>query len=322
MIYICANYASVTENVTLNVPSKWDLVIWLETRKSVPMDKTLISFGHGYSAQALAQRLIVDGWRVFGTTRNAQTADAMRDTGVIPLMWGDDDISAAVDQASHVLTSIAPTEAGDPVLARFGDDIARNTSRLTWVGYLSTTGVYGDHGGAWVDETTPLTPTTQRGKNRVAAERAWGAMHGLPLHIFRLAGIYGPGRGPFAKVRNGTAQRIIKPGQMFSRIHVDDIANAVHLSMLSPRTGGTIYNLCDNDPAPPQDVISYAAELLGLPLPPQVDFATADLTPMARSFYSENKRVSNARIKSDLGLELIHPDYKSGLDAILLTEQG
>ena len=286
------------------------------------MEKTLLSFGHGYSAQALAQRLVSDGWRVFGTTRNAQTADAMRNAGVIPLMWNSAEIPQILDQASHILTSIAPTDAGDPVLARFGDDIARNADRLTWAGYLSTTGVYGDHGGDWVDETTALNPTTQRGKNRVAAERAWGDVVGLPLHIFRLAGIYGPGRGPFAKVRNGTAQRIIKPGQMFSRIHVDDIGNAVHLSMLSPRSGGTIYNLCDNDPAPPQDVISYAAELLGLPLPPQVDFATADLTPMARSFYSENKRVSNKRIKSDLGLELIHPDYKSGLNAILLAEQG
>ena len=284
------------------------------------MEKSLLSFGHGYSARALAARVIPLGWRVYGTTRSPNTADKMRADGVTPLIWGDARITDVLDQVSHVITSIAPQADGDPVLGTYGDAIARNAARYRWVGYLSTTGVYGDHGGAWVDETTPLTPSTQRGRARVQAEAAWQAIPNLPLHIFRLAGIYGPGRGPFAKVRAGTAQRIIKQGQVFSRIHVDDIAQAVAVSMMHP-TQGDIYNLCDDDPAPPQDVIGYAAKILGLPQPPEVDFETADLSPMARSFYSESKRVSNAKVKRDLGITLIHPTYKSGLDAMLASNQ-
>jgi len=284
------------------------------------MKKSLLSFGHGYSARALAARVIPLGWRVYGTTRSPDTADKMRADGVTPLIWGDAQIADVLDQVSHVITSIAPQADGDPVLGTYGDAIARNAARYRWVGYLSTTGVYGDHGGAWVDETTPLTPSTQRGRARVQAEAAWQAIPNLPLHIFRLAGIYGPGRGPFAKVRAGTAQRIIKQGQVFSRIHVDDIAQAVAVSMMHP-TQGDIYNLCDDDPAPPQDVIGYAAKILGLPQPPEVDFETADLSPMARSFYSESKRVSNAKVKRDLGITLIHPTYKSGLDAMLASDQ-
>ena len=284
------------------------------------MKKSLLSFGHGYSARALAARVIPLGWRVYGTTRSPDTADKMRADGVTPLIWGDAQIADVLDQVSHVITSIAPQADGDPVLGTYGDAIARNVARYRWVGYLSTTGVYGDHGGAWVDETTPLTPSTQRGRARVQAEAAWQAIPNLPMHIFRLAGIYGPGRGPFAKVRAGTAQRIIKQGQVFSRIHVDDIAQAVAASMMSP-TQGEIYNLCDDDPAPPQDVIGYAAKILGLPQPPEVDFETADLSPMARSFYSESKRVSNAKVKRDLGITLIHPTYKSGLDAMLASDQ-
>jgi nucleoside-diphosphate-sugar epimerase len=169
-----------------------------------------------------------------------------------------------------------------------------------------------------VDESTPLTPSTERGELRVAAESAWQAT-GLPLHIFRLAGIYGLGRGPFSKVRNGTARRIIKTGQMFSRIHADDIAQVVAASIARPRPGA-VYNLCDDDPAPPQDVLAYAAELLGLPLPPEVDFDAAEMTPMARSFYAENKRVRNDLIKSELGVHLKYPSYKEGLQSLLELE--
>jgi nucleoside-diphosphate-sugar epimerase len=182
--------------------------------------------------------------------------------------------------------------------------------------------VYGDHQGGWVDETTPLTPSTTRGQYRVDAESAWQKLaesSGLPLHIFRLAGIYGPGRGPFSKVRAGSARRIIKQGQVFSRIHVDDIAQVLDASIRKPNPGA-IYNLCDNDPAPPQDVIGYAAKLLGLPLPEEVDFETAEMSPMARSFYAESKRVRNDRIKSELGVKLIHPDYRSGLQSLLRAE--
>ena len=193
---------------------------------------------------------------------------------------------------------------------------------MKWLGYLSTTGVYGNHDGGWVDEDTPLTPSTRRGKLRVATEAAWQALAaeaGLPLHIFRLAGIYGPGRGPFAKVRDGTARRIIKAGQVFSRIHVDDIAQVLAASINRPNPGA-IYNLCDDDPAPPQDVIARAAELLGLPVPPAVDFDTAEMTPMARSFYAESKRVRNDRIKDALEVTLIYPDYRAGLQALLTSE--
>jgi len=275
--------------------------------------KTLLSLGHGYSAQALAARLIPQGWRVIGTTRTAAKAEAMRRAGVEPLLWPGDDLTDALAQATHLLCSIAPGDAGDPVLAAHAAQIA--AAPLQWVGYLSTTGVYGDHNGAWVDETTPLTPSTRRGHQRVLAETQWQALS-LPLHIFRLAGIYGPGRGPFEKVRDGTARRIIKPGQMFSRIHVDDIAAVLEASIARPNPG-MVYNVCDDEPAPPEDVIGHAAELLGLPLPPEVDYATAEMTPMARSFYAENKRVRNDRIRQDLGVVLRYPTYREGLAALL-----
>ena len=205
------------------------------------------------------------------------------------------------------------------MLAEHRDQIA-SAKHLEWVGYLSTTGVYGDHDGGWVDETSALTPATKRGRARVDAEAEWQTL-GLPLHIFRLAGIYGPGRGPFAKVRNGTARRIIKKGQVFSRCHVDDIAQVLEASIEKPNPGA-IYNICDDDPAPPQDVLAYAAELLGLPLPPAVDFETAEMTPMARSFYAESKRVRNDRIKDELGVRLLHPTYRDGLQALLSEEDA
>jgi nucleoside-diphosphate-sugar epimerase len=192
---------------------------------------------------------------------------------------------------------------------------------LEWVGYLSATGVYGDAQGDWVDEQSPLKPSTKRGQMRVDAEAEWQAIPDLPLHIFRLAGIYGPGRGPFAKVRAGTARRIIKKGQVFSRIHVEDIAQVLAASIAQPNIGG-VYNLCDNDPAPPENVIAHAAELLDLPLPPAADFETADMTPMARSFYAESKRVRNDRIKDELGVKLLYPDYRSGLAALLASERA
>lgn len=278
----------------------------------------LLSIGHGYSAQALAARLLPLGWRITGTTRSAEKAEDIRATGVTPLLWGQDDLGPALADATHLLSSAGPAEGRDPVLATARDAIAGAT-HLKWVGYLSTTGVYGDHGGGWVDEATPLTPSTERGRDRVTAEADWQALAseaGLPLHIFRLAGIYGPGRGPFSKVRSGTARRIVKQGQVFSRIHVEDIAQVLHASMENPDPGA-IYNVCDDDPAPPQDVIAEAARLLGLPLPPEVPFEEADLSPMARSFYAESKRVRNDRIKRDLGVILKHPDYRSGLRALL-----
>jgi len=232
------------------------------------------------------------------------------------LTWPGDDVS--LDGVTHILSSIAPTADGDPVLAWLRDKIAAARD-LEWVGYLSTTVVYGDHDGGWVDETTPITPAENRGKWRAQAETDWQSINGLPLHIFRLAGIYGPGRGPFAKLMTGKARLIIKPGQVFSRIHVDDIAQVLAASIAQPNPGA-IYNVCDDVPVPPQDVLSYAAELLGLPMPPEVPFEEAAMTPMARSFYSENKRVRNTLIKEELGVKLRYPNYRIGLQAVFEAE--
>ncbi|WP_299650948.1 SDR family oxidoreductase [uncultured Tateyamaria sp.] len=280
------------------------------------MTKTLLSFGHGYSAKALTELLIPQGWRVIGTTRSAEKAEVLAATGVEPLIFPGDDVTEALGTATHLLISAGPDAEGDPVLRAVGDQIAARAAEFEWVGYLSTTGVYGDHGGNWVDEDTPLSPSTRRGQWRKEAEAAWASIPNVLLHIFRLAGIYGPGRGPFAKVRAGTARRIIKPNQVFSRIHVEDIAQIVAASIANPDPG-TAYNVCDDDPAPPQDVIEHAAHLLGLPIPPAEDFETAEMTPMARSFYAESKRVRNDRIKDALGVTLKYPTYKEGLAALL-----
>ncbi len=272
---------------------------------------TLFSIGHGYSAQALARRLLPQGWQIIGTTRTEAGAKALRATGIDALVWPEADLSGPLAKATHLLTSVAPGDS-DPVLQAIGPQIAR--SALKWVGYLSTTAVYGHHNGDWVDETTALAPTTARGAARVQAEADWTAL-GLPLHIFRLAGIYGPGRGPFEKVRDGTARRIHKAGQVFSRIHVDDIAHVLHAALQRPHPG--IYNVCDDDPASPEDILGLAADMLGLPPPPIVPYEQAEMTPMARSFYAENKRVRNDRIKTVLGVTLDYPTYREGLAAIL-----
>lgn len=285
------------------------------------MNKSLLCFGHGYCATALTDLLLHDGWAVTGTLRDSDKAGVLRKQGVTPLIWPGDDITAALSRTTHVLISTAPDADGDPVLAGLRDEITAAAPHINWVGYLSTTGVYGDHQGGWVDESTPLTPATKRGQRRVAAEQQWQKFAqetSLTLQIFRLAGIYGPGRGPFAKVRNHTARRIVKPGQWFSRIHVDDIAQTLAASIAKPRPGG-IYNLCDDDPAPPQDVIEHAAKLLEVPVPPAIPWEDADMTPMARSFYAESKRVRNRLIKSELGITLKYPNYKSGLQALLGT---
>ena len=279
----------------------------------------LLSFGHGYSARALSRRLLAEGWRVIGTTRSVEKAEILRAEGVEPVL----SLEAAADhlaEATHVLVSAGPDAEGDPVLTACGPAIAA-ARHLAWAGYLSTTGVYGDRQGGWVDETSDCCPSTRRGQWRLAAEQAWQALPDLPLHIFRLAGIYGPGRGPFAKVRNGTARQIIKPGQVFSRIHVEDIATVLEASIARPDPGA-IYNVCDDEAAPPQDVLAHAAELLDLPPPPAMDFETAEMSPMARSFYAESKRVSNTRIREGLGVTLAYPSYREGLAALLAEEQG
>ncbi|WP_027256910.1 SDR family oxidoreductase [Leisingera aquimarina] len=275
------------------------------------MNKTLLCLGFGYTARALAPRLLAQGWRVIGTSREVVEAE-----GVEMITWPGQAVS--LDGVTHVLSSIGPNADGDPLLAAMGDQLAA-ARELDWAGYLSTTAVYGHHGGAWVDEATPVTPSSERGDWRAKAEAHWQAIPGLPLHIFRLAGIYGPGRGPFAKLMAGKARRIVKPGQVFSRIHVEDIAQVLAASIAQPNPGA-IYNVCDDDPAPPQDVLGHAAELLGLPMPAEVPFDEAGMTPMARSFYGENKRVRNRRIREELRVELLYPTYREGLRAVLEAE--
>lgn len=277
------------------------------------MDKVLLSIGHGFSASALGLELIKEGWTVYGTTRTHEKAKNLKNIGVNSIIWPGTDLSPYIQKATHILTSVSPNTQGDPVLNKYTEALSKAT--FDWVGYLSTTGVYGNHNGGWVDENSPIKPTTKRGQLREKAEFSWSKLN-LNLHIFRLAGIYGPGRGPFSKVRKGTAQRIIKEGQLFSRVHVDDIAQVLLASIKSPRKGA-IYNVCDNNPAPPEDVIAYAAKLLGMPIPAAVDYEKAEMSPMARSFYSENKRVSNELIKKELGIELKFPDYKIGLRSLL-----
>ena len=270
----------------------------------------LFCFGLGFAARALARRLAAQGWTITGTNRSGDGGGLAFD-GTKPLA------RSAFAGVTHLLISAPPGETGDPVLGCHRDDLERLADSLRWVSYLSTTGVYGDRGGEWVDENSKLAPTTARGERRVGAEAAWQALN-LPLHIFRLAGIYGPGRNQLVSLRDGTAKRIVKEGQVFSRIHVDDIAGVLAASIERPRPG-RIYNVCDDEPCPPQDVVAFAAELLQIPEPPEIRFDEADLSPMARSFYAESKRVSNRRIKEELAYRLIYPTYREGLTALLAT---
>lgn len=280
------------------------------------MTRTLFVFGMGYTARILARRLLAEGWRVIGTTRSAEKAAVLAAAGIEPLIWPGTDVAPVLGSASHLLISIGAAESGDPVLVREQAVIAAVAPRLQWAGYLSTTGVYGDHRGGWVDEDTPLAPTTARGRWRLRAEDEWRAVAGLPLHIFRLAGIYGPGRGPFEKVRDGTARLVIKDNQFMSRAHVDDIAAVLRASIARPRPGA-VYNVADDEPSPPEEVLRHAARLLGLPDPPAVAFEDAEMSDLARGFYSESKRVRNRRIKGELGVDLACPTYREGLAAIL-----
>lgn len=269
-------------------------------------------FGLGFSGRVIARRLAEAGWPVAGTTRSGEPVDGIdtfRFDRDHPLPEG------ALTGVTHVLSSVPPDEAGDPVLDVMGAALARLAPR--WAGYLSTTGVYGDRGGGWVDEDSPLDPGLDRSRRRVAAERQWLAS-GLAVHLFRLAGIYGPGRSAIDTVRSGRARRIVKPGQVFSRIHVDDIAATVLASVARPHPG-TAYNVCDDDAAPPQEVIAHACALLGVEPPPEIPWeeAKATLSPMALSFYADSKRVRNDRIKTELGVRLRYPSYREGLAAIL-----
>ncbi len=291
---------------------------------SRPDEPRLFCFGLGYSALALARLLTAEGWSVAGTARSAERATELRALGFGRELLFDRDHPlppGAMSGATHVLVSVPPDAAGDPALACHTDDIAALPG-LRWLGYLSTTGVYGDRGGGWVDESSALLPSGERGRRRVASEQGWLDLwrrRGVPVHVFRLAAIYGPGRSPFAALRAGTAKRIAKPGQVFSRIHVADLAHVLSASIARPRPGA-VYNVCDDEPAAPEAVVAWAAGLLGLAPPPIVALDAAELSPMARSFYDDNKRVRNGLIKNELGVELRFPDYRAGLAAILAVE--
>jgi nucleoside-diphosphate-sugar epimerase len=283
----------------------------------------LFCFGFGSAAAALAERLKPKGWRIAGTARTREKVKDLTAQGIEAYQFEPPMSHAATALAAttHVLISAPPTVDGDPALTHHVHDLSALNPRPQWLGYLSTTGVYGDHQGDWVDETTPTAPSTERAKRRVAAEHAWaawGAAVNVPVHIFRLAGIYGPGQNQLVSLREGKARRIVKPGQIFSRIHVEDIAAVLEASIARPNPGA-IYNICDDEPAPPHEVVEYAATLLAQDPPPAEPFeeAARSLSDMALGFYTDSKRVKNDRIKRELGVTLRYPTYREGLKALL-----
>ena len=279
------------------------------------MMEHLLILGAGFSGVAAAGACRSTFNRMSGTTRSAARFEALRSAGMEPLLFdgtGNADLEAAVSTATHLLVTIAPG-SHDPVLTALGEAL-RRTRNLQWICYLSTVGVYGDHQGAWVDEESECRPVSVRSQERIAAETLWKNLAdelSVPLAIYRLSGIYGPSRNAFVNIVKGTSRRLVKPGQVFNRIHRHDIGEAVRLG--AALKAGGIFNITDDEPAPPQDVVSFAHQLQGSPPPPEQDFDTAELSPMARSFYGENKRVSNARSKRVLGLEYAYPDYRSAL---------
>ena len=278
----------------------------------------ILYFGFGYCARVLASAL--SDFRAVATYRSEDARQTIEKYSVEAIAF--EEVAPALGDVTHILASAPPTPEGDPVLLKWGKFLSDAADRLAWVGYLSTTGVYGDRNGGWVDEGSMLKPTGDRSRRRVEAERAWLALHrdrDVPVHVFRLPGIYGPGRNQIASVKAGTARRVIKKDQVFSRVHVEDIASVLAASMARPDPGA-IYNVCDDEAAPPQDVVTYAAQLLGVEPPVAVPFDKADLTPMGRSFYADSKRVRNAKIKRELGVSLRYPTYREGLAALLKTE--
>lgn len=282
---------------------------------------TLFCFGLGYSAMALSRRLDAAGWTIRGTCRKPARKAALGALGISAAIFdGETPMEPAtlLQGATHVLLSIPPGAAGDPAFEHHAADIAA-AGTVEWLGYFSTTGVYGDRGGDWVDETSDLRPGSERSQRRADAEQnwlAWGERHGISVQVFRLPGIYGPGRSAVDQVKAGTARRVSKPGHVFSRIHVEDIATAVAASIARPRPGG-IYNVCDDAPAAPGDVVAYVCELLGREPPPEIPYDDAEMSPMAKSFWADNRRVRNDLIKEELGVRLDFPDYRIGIRGIL-----
>ncbi|TPP09570.1 SDR family oxidoreductase [Rhizobium glycinendophyticum] len=284
----------------------------------------MMIFGAGYSGKAIGRLLSGQGASVAGTTRSAEKGVALKVAGIEPFVFDGtsltSELEAALKDVTHLVQSIAPGADGDPLIRLFGKrGLKAAMPKLEWVCYLSTVGVYGDHRGAWVDETSELKPVSIRSVERVEAEEAWQRLttaENVPLAILRLSGIYGPGRNTFMNLSNGTARRLVKKDQVFNRIRVEDIAEATAF-LAGPKTGG-VFNVTDDEPSPPQDVVTEAARLMGVAPPPEQAFETAELTPMARSFYGENKRVSNAKIKA-LGFNFRFPNYHMSLEALLAS---
>ena len=288
------------------------------------MSKRLFIFGYGFSAEAFAMRMRARGFEIAATCRSAEKQARLEADGIEAHLFDGSapiaDAERVLSRATHLLSSVPPDKEGDPVLRRHLEAI-RAAAPFEWIGYLSTTGVYGDRDGDWVDEDSPREPTGARGARRVQAEDSWFSLADAgPVMSFRLAGIYGPGRSALDTVRQGKARRIVKPGQVFSRIHVEDIAAVLEASVDRPRGGGA-YNVCDDEAAPPQDVIAHACELLGEEPPPEIPFDDAELSDMAKSFYRDNKRVRNDRIKQELAVTLAYPTYREGLAAQLAAER-
>ncbi len=290
--------------------------------------KHLFCFGYGYTCTYLGHELMKDAnsWLVQGTTRDCDKKAILRSQGIKTYLFDFDiplpDPVYMLRDVTHILISTPPTDNGDPTFIAHAHDIMM-LPKLKWLGYLSTTGPYGDRGGGWVDENSQTRPTTKRGSRRLKAEEQWLSLfcsHNIPVHIFRLAGIYGPERSALDTVRSGIARRVDKPGHLFSRVHIDDIVQFLKASMSNPKAG-EIYNICDDFPTPSHEVIDYACKILGLESPPLVPFDDVDLSPIAQSFYADNKRVKNDKIKHELGITLKYPDYYSGLKACLEAEK-
>jgi nucleoside-diphosphate-sugar epimerase len=284
----------------------------------------LLCFGMGFCAEALAERRRAAGWRILGTVRSDTRIRELAGRGFDACTLDTLETSGMLREPDlHLLISAPPADTGDPVLAVLADRLRAACPTIAWAGYLSTTGVYGDHQGGWVDEDTPVQPQSERTRRRVQAEQAWlewGHEAKVPVNVFRLAGIYGPGRNQLVSLREGTARRITKQGQVFSRIHVDDIATVLEAAM-ERRPASRIFNVCDDEPAAPHEVVAFAAGLLGIAPPPLEDYETARpaLSPMAAGFYQESKRVRNERIKQELAIRLAYPTYREGLSALLRT---
>ncbi len=273
-------------------------------------------FGCGYSGKAIATSFSESGIRVSGTTRSEEKAEELRQAGIETFIFDGETLSeelrAAMASATHLVQSIAPRDT-DPLLTLLGDDGRALLPNIKWIGYLSTVGVYGDHKGAWITEEAPCVPVSGRSKERLDAEEGWlalGRARSVPAAILRLSGIYGPGRNAFVNLDRGSARRIIKKDQVFNRIRVEDIGASTRF--LSENGLGGIYNITDDQPGPPQDVIVEAARLMGVEPPPEQPFEAAEMTPMARSFYGENKRVSNAKLKT-AGFRFSFPNYPMSL---------